>query len=184
MQTIPWHVLHVVSNHERRVVQHLAVRSVEHYLPLYTERVRWTDRTVVAERPLFAGYVFAHLSPANRRAVNSIPRILRIFGDAERDTVSSEELEKIRVGLQTGVILRPHISVAVGTRVRVRTGVFAGVEGLVTELRQQCKVIITLSGIHQCFSLEVPLEDITIMTQNVPKPEPKPIPPYRYPRAS
>src|ERR1700688_4072019 len=99
MQSVPWHVLHVVSNHERRVVQHLAVRSVEYYLPLYTERVKWTDRTVAAERPLFAGYVFAHLVAENRRAVISVPRILRILGDEERDLVSYEELEKIREGL-------------------------------------------------------------------------------------
>jgi len=53
MHSSPWHVLHVVSNHEKRVAQHLSVRSVEHYLPLYTERVKWTDRTAVVERPLF-----------------------------------------------------------------------------------------------------------------------------------
>lgn len=48
----PWHVLHVRSNYEKRVAQHLVVRAVEHYLPLYRERVKWTDRTVIAERPL------------------------------------------------------------------------------------------------------------------------------------
>ena len=32
----------------KRVAQHLIVRSVEHYLPLYAERVKWTDRTVLA----------------------------------------------------------------------------------------------------------------------------------------
>jgi hypothetical protein len=53
MNTGPWHVLHVISNHEKQVVQHLVVRSVEHYLPLYTERVKWTDRIAVVERPLF-----------------------------------------------------------------------------------------------------------------------------------
>src|SRR5271157_139138 len=55
MPSNPWHVLHVISNHEKKVAQHLDVRSVEHYLPLYTEQVKWTDRTVVAERPLFSG---------------------------------------------------------------------------------------------------------------------------------
>jgi transcription antitermination factor NusG len=178
MQSVPWHVLHVVSNHERRVVQHLAVRSVEYYLPLYTERVKWTDRTVAAERPLFAGYVFAHLLAENRRAVISIPRILRILGDEERDLVSYEELEKIREGLASGLLLRPHSSVPVGTRVRVRNGVFAAVEGVVTELRHQCKVIITLSGVRQCFSLEVPFDDIQVISQPMPKSLRKPVPAY------
>ncbi len=173
MQSVPWHVLHVFSNHERRVAQHLAVRSVDHYLPLYTERVRWTDRTVVAERPLFAGYVFAHLAPETRRAVISVPRILRVLGDEEKDKVSYEELEKIREGLQSGLLLRPHSFVPVGTRVRVMNGIFQGVEGLVTELRHQCKVVITLSGVRQCFSLEVSLEELEVTSVPVPKAHPK-----------
>ena len=180
MHSMPWHVLHVVANHERRVVQHLAVRSVEHYLPLYTERVKWTDRTVVAERPLFAGYVFAHLSPENWRIVSSIPRVLRVLGGTERDTVGCEELEKIKAGLQNGLLLRPNSYVQVGTRVRVRYGVFAGVEGLVTEFRHQCKVILTLSGVRQCFSLETPLDDLEIMAKNPEKPDLKTIPAYGY----
>jgi transcription antitermination factor NusG len=69
MQSSSWHVLHVLSNHEKRVAQHLVVRSVEHYLPLYSERVKWTDRTVVAQRPLFSGYVFARFTPQCRVSV-------------------------------------------------------------------------------------------------------------------
>ncbi len=181
MENVPWHVLHVLSNHEKQVVQHLAVRSVDHYLPLYTERVKWTDRTVVAERPLFAGYVFAHLSPQIRRSVISIPGAHRVLGDEERDMVSHAEIERIREGLAAGLLLRPHACAAVGTRVRVRGGVFGGVEGVVAELRRQCKVVITLSGGCQSFSLEVALEDLESVnlprrSPYVPKASMKPAP--------
>jgi transcription antitermination factor NusG len=139
------------------------VRSVDHYLPLYTERVKWTDRTVVAERPLFAGYVFAHLSPQIRRSVSCIPGAHRVLGDEDRDKVSHAEIEKIREGLATGLMLRPHACASVGTRVRVRSGVFGGVEGVVAELRRQCKVVITLSGGCRSFSLEVAPEDLELV---------------------
>ena len=62
-----WCVLYVITNHEKRVAQHLTARSLEHYLPLYTERSRWTDRVVSLERPLFAGYVFVRFAPEARR---------------------------------------------------------------------------------------------------------------------
>ena len=116
----------MISNHEKRVTQHLVVRSVEHYLPLFTERVKWTDRTVVTERPLFSGYVFARFSPQSRISVISTPGVLRLLGDGERDMVRDEELTEIRDGLASGLLLRPHPSVSVGTRLRVRDGVFAG----------------------------------------------------------
>jgi transcription antitermination factor NusG len=48
----------------------------------------------------------------------------------------------------------------VGTPVRVRNGVFEGAEGLVTELRGKCKVVITLAAIGKSFSLAVDTKDL------------------------
>jgi transcription antitermination factor NusG len=58
----PWRVIHVSSNHEKQVAQHLAARSIEQYLPLYSERKRWVDRNVVIQRPLFSGYIFTRFA--------------------------------------------------------------------------------------------------------------------------
>jgi len=41
------------------------------------------------------------------------------------------------------------------------------VEGIVTEFRQQCKVIIALAATQQCFSLEVELDDIEVLRKPV-----------------
>ncbi len=159
----PWRVLHVIANHEKKVAQHLSIRSVEHYLPLYRERSRWTDRSVVLERPLFAGYVFARFSFPSRLAVVSTPGVIRLLGDSQSDTVSPEEISRIREGLASGCALRPHPNVSVGMPVRVRSGVFAGVEGVVTEIRHRCKVVITLAAVQRSFSLEVDREDIDVL---------------------
>lgn len=166
----PWNVLQVTANHEKRVAQHLLVRSVEHYLPLYTERSRWTDRSVTLERPLFTGYIFVRLSPQNKISVISTPGVLHLLGDSQRDTVSAAEIDRIRDGLARGCVLRPHLSVPVGTPVRVRAGAFEGAKGIVTELRHQCKVIIGLSGVQQCFSLEVKLEEIEVLKKSAADP--------------
>jgi hypothetical protein len=53
----------------------------------------------------------------------------------------------------------------VGTRVQVREGVFAGVEGVVTELRKQCRVIITLAAVRQCFSLESGIDELIVLNK-------------------
>lgn len=180
MHSDSWQVLHVLSNHERRVAKHLEVRSLEHYLPLYTQRVKWTDRTVVAERPLFSGYVFVRFAPQNRIAVISTPGVLRLLGDQQSDMVRDEDLAKIRSGLEIGMPLRPHPGIAVGTRVRVCAGVFAGVEGYVTELRKQCRVIITLAAVRQCFSLELGIDDLYVLETPMAKPRLNAVPVCSY----
>jgi len=174
MQGNPWHVLHVRSNFEKRVAEHLTVRAVEHYLPLYRERVRWSDRTIMAERPLFTGYVFARIVPETRIVAMSTPGVVRSLGDDNGSLVSCEELERIRAGLTSGLLLRPHPQLSVGTRVRVRRGVFEDVEGVVAEFRQQCRVIIALAQLQRCFSLEVEIGDVEVVNPvrppNVKKP--------------
>ena len=165
----PWRVLHVVANHEKRVARHLTARSLEHYLPLYAVRSKWTDRVVDLERPLFAGYVFVRFPREERISVVSAPGVLRLLGGGVGETVSAAEIERIREGLASGYILRPHPTVSVGELVRVHRGVFAGVEGVVTELRHQCKVIIALAATRQCFSLEMDLDDIEVLRKPVAK---------------
>jgi transcriptional antiterminator RfaH len=159
----PWQVLQVTANHEKKVARHLSVRSLEHYLPLYTERSRWSDRLVTLERPLFAGYVFVRFTPQARLSVISAPGVIRLLGDSTGAAVSAEEIDRIRRGLAGGCLLRPHVDLPVGTPVRVRTGVFEGAEGVVSEIRQRCKVVLTLSTVNRSFSLEVDRNDIEIL---------------------
>jgi transcription antitermination factor NusG len=171
MDESPWNVIHVVAKHEKRVAQHLAARSIEHYLPLYAERSKWSDRTVVLERPLFTGYVFVRFSPHSRLPIISIPGVIRLLGDTAVDTVDPEEVATIREGLAKGHILRPHPFLLAGTRVRIRAGVFSGVEGIVTKLRPSCRVILLVSAIQQCFSLEIGLEHLDVLKPaNLPRP--------------
>lgn len=162
MQRAPWCVLHVVANHEKRVAQHLGARSVEHYLPLYAQRSRWTDRMVDLQRPLFPGYIFVRFASQARHAAMSVPGVLRLLGETERDMVSEVEIARIREGLESGRNLQP-AQIALGMPVRVRAGSFAGAEGVVTDFRGQCRLVMVLSATRQCFSLEVDRTEIEVL---------------------
>ncbi|MGD0911738.1 MAG: transcription termination/antitermination NusG family protein [Terracidiphilus sp.] len=163
MTNQPWNVLHVSANHEKKVAQHLAVRCLENYLPLYKERSRWTDRAVTLERPLFPGYVFVRFTPASRLSVISTPGTLRLLSGFGVETVDSAEIDRIRQSLDSGCVLRPHPRINTGTRVLVCRGIFEGTEGIVTELRRDCRVILSLAGVRQYFSLDIDLRDIEVL---------------------
>lgn len=174
MTDTSWWVLHVNSNHEKRVVQHLVARAVDCYLPLYTERKRWTDRPVIVQRPLFPGYVFTRFTPQERISVISTPGVFQVLGDSAHDRVSAEEMEKIRAGLAGGVRLLPHAGAVVGTRVLVCNGIFAGAQGVVKELRHQCRVVLSVGSVQQFFSLEVHMDDLELLRGPVARALPKP----------
>ena len=163
----PWRVLQVVANHEKKVAKQLQTRSLDHYLPLYTERSRWSDRTVIVERPLFPGYIFVRFSPESRIAVIYAPGTLRLLGRSKADMVDSAEIERIRAALAGGYQLRPHPRISVGTRVRLTRGLFEGREGVVTDLRPHCSVVIALSATDHYFSVQTELRDLEVIRKMV-----------------
>lgn len=156
----PWHAAQVIANHEKRVSQHLLSRSVEHYLPTYTEKSKWSDRTVTLHRPLFPGYVFIRIERGNRLSVLTTPGIIHLLGTETSGLIPSTEIERIQTALAEGCRLQPHPGITRGMRVRMRHGIFEGVEGRVTEIRGKCRVVLTLSGVDQCFSLAAEIDDI------------------------
>jgi len=158
-----WSALQVKTNQEKIVGQHLAIRDVEHYLPLYSERSLWTDRTVTLERPLFPGYLFVRFSRDARLPIISAPGVLRVLGNGYTDLVSDIEIQRIRIALSSGYILRPDPGMRVGTRVRMVRGLFCGADGVVTGLRRQCTVVIALSNSMHSFSVESDLEDLEVI---------------------
>jgi transcriptional antiterminator RfaH len=162
-----WRALHVVANHEKRVAQHLKARSLEHYLPLFPQKSRWTDRTVILEKPLFPGYVFVRFAQQEKPAITSTPGVIQLVGNGPAAAISHIEIDSIREALAKGCRLQPHPHVTAGMHVRIRSGVFEGREGFVTAFRQSCKVVLVLSGVSQCFSLEMHIQDIEALTRTV-----------------
>ena len=165
---VPWRALQVMTNHEKRVAQRLTARSLDFYLPLYMQMSKWTDRTVRLERPLFPGYVFIRFFPSERLSVVSTPGVLHVVGSGLGETIPVVEIEKIRSALAQGMSLRPHRNIAAGMRVRITSGIFEGATGIVTELRQQCRVVIALSGVDQCFSLDARIDEIEVIERGDP----------------
>ena len=170
-----WRVIHVVPNHEKKVAAHLTYRSVEHFLPLYAERSRWSDRSVTLERPLFPGYLFVRFVQELRRTVISSPGVLKLLGKEESGDVESAEIDRIRLAIANGQVLRPHPPIYVGTLVRVTNGVFAGAEGMVVELRSSCKVVISMSAVRQCYSLETDMRNLEVLGKKLARSEDEPL---------
>src|SRR6266566_9125756 len=75
-----WYAAHTRANHEKRLAEQLAERSVEHFLPLYQCVRRWKDRRVTLQLPLFPGYILVRLPLRGRIRVLQIPGVARLVG--------------------------------------------------------------------------------------------------------
>jgi transcription antitermination factor NusG len=151
-----WYAAYTCANHEKRVAQQLAVRSVEHFLPLYESVRRWKDRRVQLQLPLFPGYVFVRLALRDRLQVLEIPSVARLVGFNGTPTpLPDGEIEALKAGLAGGVRAVPHPYLKVGRRVRITSGPFEGHEGVLIRKKNKLRFVISLDMIQRSIRLDI-----------------------------
>lgn len=156
-----WFAAYTSAHHEKRVAAELGARSVEHFLPLYSSLRRWRDRRVQLDLPLFPGYVFVRLPFSERLRALQIPSVVRLVGFGGLPVpLPDNEIELIRLGLSHGGGAEPHPFLAVGRRVRIAAGPFAGLEGVLKRKKSSLRVVISVELIQRSVMVDVDASDV------------------------
>jgi len=161
-----WYAAYTSANHEKRVAGQLEGRAIEHFLPLYRSVRRWSDRRVQIDLPLFPGYIFVRLALHDRLRVLQIPGVVRLVGFNGMPTaLPDEEMEILRSGLSQRLGVRPHPFLTVGRRVRIRSGSFRGLEGILLRRKGNLRVVLSISLIQRSVAVEVDSTDLEGISQ-------------------
>lgn len=156
----PWHVVYVVTRHEKTVAQELRRRSIECFLPLYHAVHYWNKRRADVELPLFPSYVFVRMSAKERLRVLQVPAVVRLVTfNGSPASVPGEEIEALRAA----VLLRqaqPHPYYSLGGRVRIKAGPLKGLEGTLVKQQNSSRIIVAVDFIQQSVSVELEPDDL------------------------
>lgn len=152
-----WFAVYTNSRHEKRVDQHLSMRQIEHYLPLYRTHRRWSDGSrVTLDLPLFPGYIFVRIDRTQRVRVLEVPGVLAVVGGTGRKPAPLPEADV--EALRSGLHLRraePHPFLQVGQRARIRSGPLSGMVGVVVRRKNSLRVVLSMEAIMQSIAVEV-----------------------------
>jgi transcription antitermination factor NusG len=157
-----WFAVYTTCRHEKRIAQHLTLREIEHYLPLYRADRKWRDGSrVTVEFPLFPGYIFVRINRSDRVSVLSVPGALAVVGGTGGNPAPLPDaaIEALRAGLREHRI-EPHPLLRVGESVRIRAGAFAGMTGIVVRKKSGFRIVLTLEQIMQSIAVELNEEDV------------------------
>ena len=171
-QSSNWFALYTTSRHEKRVAEHLNVRQIECYLPLYRSERKWSDGSrVTLELPLFPGYLFIHIQRIERGTVLAVPGALAVVGGTggEPAPLPDATIDALRAGLKLRPA-QPHPLVTAGQRARIRSGALEGLEGIVVRSKNSYRVVLTLEHIMQSYAVEVDLNDLELLPSNESSP--------------
>ena len=149
-----WQVLHVKPRCEKKMQEYLAALLLEHYLPLRCERKVYQRRKVVAEKPLFPGYVFARFAPNRRALVLKSQLVVRILPVSDQQRLAGE-MAQIRLALEVNPCLSACAALARGERARILEGPLRGMEGIVSVCQGATRIMLMVETIGQGVAVEV-----------------------------
>ena len=154
-----WYAVYTRSNCEFKVAKHLSTRGLEEFLPVYKCRRHWSDRTRELDLPLFAGYVFCRFDAHHGLPVVSAPGVVRIVGSGRMPVpIADSEIAAIRAICASGVHAQPWPFLEVGRRVALVNGPLAGVEGIVVELKNEFRLVVSIPLLQRSVAAEIERE--------------------------
>jgi transcription antitermination factor NusG len=162
-----WFAAYTTCRHEKRVAQHLTQRGIDHYLPLYSAERKWRDGSrVKLELPLFPCYIFVRIGRSERVNVLSVPGTLALVGGTggEPAALSNAAIEALRTGAREHKI-EPHPLLRAGEIARIRSGAFAGMEGVIVRRKSGCRIVLTVEQIMQSVAVEVDEGDLEFVAR-------------------
>ena len=155
-----WYAVYTNPRHEKVVEQQIAHHGFESLLPLYKSVRRWKDRRKELEMPLFPGYVFVRLPLKQRHRILQLRGVIGFVAlGALPAALPESEIEALRRGLHYACA-QPHSYLRVGRRVRVHSGPFAGLEGILKRKKEKLRVVISIEMIHRSIAVEIDEDEI------------------------
>jgi transcription antitermination factor NusG len=155
-----WFAIYVMSRHEKRIAEHLRVRQIEHFLPLYGARHTWKDGSkVTVQLPLFPNYLFVRALRGQRGRALEVPGVLSAVGKRESSVISQTYIDTLRKAVTLGKV-EPHPYLATGAFVHIRSGALAGLQGIVVRQKSSCRVVLSLELIRRSVAVEVDIADL------------------------
>jgi transcription antitermination factor NusG len=160
---VHWYAVRTRSKFEVKVRTRLFDKGVDCYLPVLHETHRWKDRNKEIEVPVFPGYLFTRLvdSSEARLAVLRTEGVVNILGQGERiEPVPEEEIESLRRLLAAKPRCLAHPFLQEGAWVRVKRGVLKNLEGLLVRVKNQTRLVLSITLLSQSVSTEIDAKDV------------------------
>jgi transcription antitermination factor NusG len=159
-----WFALGVTARHEKAVCRMLYQKGYETFVPLYTNRRQYAKRSREFELPLFPGYVFCRFDPVTRLPILTTPGVLQVIG-AGRVPVPIEpsEIESLKTAVNAKARLMPLPFWQTGQKGRITYGPLAGVEGVVMNVKDPVRLVLSISLLQRSVLLEIDTDCVSVV---------------------
>jgi transcription antitermination factor NusG len=153
-----WFAVQTRARNERVVAQRFREKGLTAFLPVYTERRKWSDRWKEVETPLFSCYVFVRLATTNenRLRVLMTDGVFDFVGTPRVGTpIPDDQIDSVQTILNEKMNFEVCPFLKIGQRVRIRSGSLAGIEGVLVARNGSRSLVVSIDAIQRSLSVRV-----------------------------
>lgn len=151
-----WYALYLRSRYEKVAHAELLEKGIESFLPMIEEVRVWSDRKKRVQMPLFRSYLFVRTDLHDRVSILQTDGVVHFVGiRSVPSPIPDDQIAWIKIVIAQPQRVKREPNLATGKRVRVVAGPFTGVEGVITKVRGNARLVINLDAIAQAISVDV-----------------------------
>lgn len=159
-----WYALYVKSRHEFTVESELRRKEVNTFLPSVRISRQWKDRKKLIDFPLFPGYLFVSIYARPEEYLNVLKtrgavRLLSTKAGCPVQ-VSFEEIDSLRLIIESGQSVDIYPNLREGTPVRVIRGPLTGAAGLIVKKLDQYIFVVNVDILSRSVGVKIYADDI------------------------
>lgn len=145
-----WYAVYTRSRAEKRISDRLNDISIENYLPLRTEKRKWSDRIKIVETPLISCYIFVHIAPENMLDVLKTEGVVS-FVKEEKNAIKIPHAQMLKFihaveNVPDDITFTPNY-IKAGENIIVSKGPLMGLKGEMVEYLGRKNIVIRLKNI-------------------------------------
>ncbi len=149
-----WWALYTKARQEKAVARQLHKYRVPYYLPLIPKTSVYRGRKVTSQIPLFTAYVFLFGGEEERVKALTTNRLSKVLPVVEQ-TQLGQDLAQVQRLIAAKAPLTVESRLTPGRPVRVKSGAFAGLEGIVLSRTKHTRLVIAVHFLQQGVSVEI-----------------------------
>ncbi|MFP4027811.1 MAG: transcription termination/antitermination protein NusG [Candidatus Brocadiia bacterium] len=157
--TLRWYCFHTGARREKKVAEQCRRLGVRHYLPLRRNVKHYEKSTHEHLVPCFPNYVFGCLSEEKCYDLGRSGHVVNVLRVYDEETLV-RDLKEIQRALEVSDELETAPGLEEGQRVRICSGPFRGVEGVVAEQRRDFRVALNVHFINRSMLIEVDASEV------------------------
>ena len=151
----PWWAMYTLARQEKKLMRMLLEAKIAFYAPVIERRYRSPNgRLRKSYEPLFGNYVFVCGEEEARYQAVCTGCVSRVMPVERKDELVAD-LKQIKDLISMDAPLSPESRLEPGQRVRIRSGAFAGYEGVITRRDKEVRLQVYVRFMEQGVSVSI-----------------------------